>query len=113
MGHLDQQYQGSRSTSKSHDLSTKSLNNLQEDLDAFTGEEKIILPLSPSEQTHLVFVAIWDSKLIYPIKSTIATDQTGRFPIKSNRRNEYIIILYDLDSDSILAEATKNRSSIK
>ena len=58
MGHLDQQYQDSRSTSKSQDLSTKILNNLQEDLEAFTNEEKITLPLSPSERTHLMCVAI-------------------------------------------------------
>ena len=113
MVHLDQQYQGSRSTSKSHDLSTKPLDNLQADLDAFTDEENFTLPLSPSERTHLVFVAIWDSKSISPIKSTIATDQTGRLPIKSNRGNEYIMILYDFDSNFILAEDTKNRSSIE
>ena len=68
MVHLDQQYQGSRSTSKSHDLLTKPLDNLQEDLDAFTDEEMITLSLSPSERTHLFFVAIWDSKSISPTK---------------------------------------------
>ena len=47
MGYLDQQYQGSKSTSKSHDLSTKILDNLQENFDAFTDEEKITLPLAP------------------------------------------------------------------
>ena len=111
MGHLDQQYQGSRSTSKFKHVSTKPLDNLQEALDAFTEEEKITLALSPSEQIHLVFMTIWDEKSISPIKSTIATDQTGRFPNKSNRGNEYIMILYDFDSNSILAEATKNRTS--
>ena len=84
-GHLDQQYQGSRSTSTPQELSNNPLDNLQEDLPALIDDEQITLPLSPSERTNLVFVTIWDGKPLSPFKSTIATDQTGRFPIKSKR----------------------------
>ena len=40
----------------------------------------------------------------------IYTDQTGRFPIQSSRGYKYIMILYDHDSNAILAEPMKSRS---
>ncbi len=39
------------------------------------------------------------------------TDQTGRFPKKSSQGNQYIMVLIELDSNAILVEAMKNRSS--
>jgi hypothetical protein len=38
------------------------------------------------------------------------TDQTGCFPKKLSRGNQYIMVLIELDSNAILVEATKNRS---
>jgi len=32
----------------------------------------------------------------------IYTDQTGRFPIRSSKGNQYIMLLAEIDSDSIL-----------
>jgi hypothetical protein len=40
----------------------------------------------------------------------IYTDQTGRFPTTSSRGNKYIMILYDYDSNDILAEPLKAKS---
>jgi len=37
------------------------------------------------------------------------TDQTGRFPQKSSRGNQYIMVLIEIDSNAILVEAMKNR----
>ena len=39
------------------------------------------------------------------------TDQTGKFPQKSSRGNQYIMVLTEMDSDAILVEAMKNRKS--
>ena len=39
------------------------------------------------------------------------TDLTGRFPVKSTRGSEYIFIMYDYDSNAILATTLKNRSA--
>ena len=39
------------------------------------------------------------------------TDQTGRFPTKSSRGNQYIMVAYNQDSNAILAEPIKNRSA--
>ena len=39
------------------------------------------------------------------------TDQSGKFPQKSSRGNQYIMLLIEMDSDVILVEAMKNRKS--
>ena len=39
----------------------------------------------------------------------ISTDQTGRFPILSNRGNQYIMIIYAYDPNDILVEPMKNK----
>jgi hypothetical protein len=49
-------------------------------------------------KTQFVYAATIDAGQIY-------TDQTGRFPVVSSRGNKYIMILYDYDSNAILAKA--------
>ncbi len=39
------------------------------------------------------------------------TDQTGKFPKKSSKCNHYIMVLIEVDSNAILAEAMKNRTA--
>ena len=52
------------------------------------------------------------SKLLpYTPKELAYGDLTGRFPFKSSRGNEYIYIVYDYDSNAILAEAIPNRQA--
>jgi hypothetical protein len=41
----------------------------------------------------------------------IYTDQTGRFPVVSSKGNNYIMILYDYDSNAILAQPIKDRTA--
>jgi hypothetical protein len=43
--------------------------------------------------------------------ATIFSDQTGRFPKKSSQGNQYIMVLAHPDSNGILQEAMKNRTS--
>ena len=40
----------------------------------------------------------------------IYTDQTGRFPQQSSQGNNYLMVLYDYDSNAILVEPIKNRT---
>jgi hypothetical protein len=40
----------------------------------------------------------------------IYTNQTGRFPTTSSGGNKYVMILYDYDSNAILAEPVKSKS---
>ena len=50
-----------------------------------------------------------------PIEITgkIYSDQTGRFPLTSSRGHKYIMIVYDYDSNSILAEPLKSRNELE
>jgi hypothetical protein len=41
----------------------------------------------------------------------IYTDQTGRFTVVSSKGNKYIMILYDYDSNTILAQFIKDRTA--
>jgi hypothetical protein len=58
----------------------------------------------PKTRTNMVYIK--------PIEATgqIYTGQTGRFPTTSSRGNKYIMILYDYDSNAILAEPLKSKS---
>jgi hypothetical protein len=85
-GHLRQEYQGKRSTQT---------------------PTKTTVPESPPEpktRTNWVYMQ--------PIEVTgkIFSNQTGRFPLTSSRGNKYIMIVYDYDSNAILAEPLKSRS---
>jgi hypothetical protein len=59
---------------------------------------------SPNQRTHQVFSAIVDSGT-----GKIYTDQTGRFPVTSSCGHKYLFVLYDYDSNAILAEPIKSR----
>jgi hypothetical protein len=55
-------------------------------------------------KTQYVYAATIDSEKIY-------TDQTCRFPVVSSKGNNYIMILYDYDSNAILAQPIKDRTA--
>jgi hypothetical protein len=55
-------------------------------------------------KTQFVYAATIDAGQIY-------TDQTGRFPEVSSKGNKYIMILYDYDSNAILAQPIKDRTA--
>ena len=65
-------------------------------------------PSSPSQEpavrTNFVYTKVVE------VTGQIFTDQTGRFPVTSSKGNQYIMVLYDFDSNAILAEPMKNRS---
>ena len=59
-----------------------------------------------TERTHQLFLKVTEcSRKIY-------TDQTGRFPITSSRSYKYTMIVYYYDSNNILAEPIKSRTSL-
>jgi hypothetical protein len=55
-------------------------------------------------KTQFVYAATIDAGQIY-------TDQTGMFPVVSSKGNKYIMILYDYDSNAILAQPIKDRTA--
>ena len=98
-GHLDQERQNKRST-KPKPLEAALDTTENEDLDSFPHS------LSPEDgtRTHDCFATVFaPSGLVY-------TDQTGRFIVPSDSGNNYLFVLYDYDSNCILAEPMKNRT---
>ena len=57
------------------------------------------------EKTNEVFI-----KIIRP-DSKIYSDQTGAFPFPSSRGYRYIMVFYDMDSNAILAQPMKSKTS--
>jgi hypothetical protein len=55
-------------------------------------------------KNHYVYAATIDAGQIY-------TDQMGRFPVVSSKGNKYIMILYDHDSNAIMAQPIKDRTA--
>ena len=80
-------------------LQTTKANLPQDDRDSFP-------PLNnPDVRTYE------SAAVIIPFTTTGKTyqDLTGRFPHKSSRGNEYLMVAYDFDSNAILAEPLKSR----
>jgi hypothetical protein len=86
-GHLNQQRQSSRATK------IKDAQLLDPDPDIDHGVK-----------IQFVYATKIDAGQIY-------IDQTGRFPVVSSKGNKYIMILYDYDSNAILAQPIKDRTA--
>ena len=46
---------------------------------------------------------------VYDVRNTVFSDQTGKFPTRSQRGNNYVIVMVDIDSNAILVEPMKIR----
>ncbi|KAL7482665.1 hypothetical protein ACHAW6_012248, partial [Cyclotella cf. meneghiniana] len=89
MGHLDQWRQGIRSTKAA--TATISLDPME------TPPQ-----LALNEKTNMVFMTMVD------IQGQLFINQTGRFPITSNRGNNYIVIFYTADANHIKSYPIKS-----
>jgi hypothetical protein len=70
------------------------------------------LDFSPSQDTnnlptHVIFA------MIVPFTKLCKSylDQTGKFPIQSSRGYNYVMVLYDYDSNAILSKPTKTKQA--
>jgi hypothetical protein len=54
---------------------------------------------------------IWTFNLSNEAERLMYTDQTGQFPTKSSRDHQYIMVLIEINSNAILVEAMKNRTT--
>ena len=68
-----------------------------------------IFPASPNPNvtTNEVTYIVINRKKI----SIVYTDLTGRFPCKSSRGNEYVLVPYHYNDNHILGRAMKNRKA--
>jgi hypothetical protein len=86
-GHLNQQRKNARTTK------IKSTEAINQETDIYHGIK-----------TQFVYAATIYAGQIY-------TDQTGRFSVVSSKGNKYIMIVYDYDSNAILAQPIKDRTA--
>ena len=103
MGHMHARRSGQRSTKP------KKKSDEEVDEDLLDTENQQLEPPRPGvlqdKQRRVgVHVIVFDE-----LNGTIATDLCGRFPHMSNRGMKYILILYDYDTNAILAEPMKSR----
>ncbi len=98
-GHMDQVWQGQRSTKRASASIPVVLPHNRVDSNMDTP------PQQPSnERTQHVFVTVND------FTGGIASDQTGRFPVTSNRGNAYLALFYIFDPNYIKSVPIRNRS---
>jgi hypothetical protein len=87
-GHMNQIRQKIRSTQPAVDHPTQEPDMVQED------------------KCNYIYAAVMETNQIY-------TDLTGRFPTNSLSGNNYILILYDYDSNIFLSAPMKNRDDTR
>ena len=98
-GHLDQQYIYTRSTTRKRKINLPTTLAVKDQIEPIEQIE---------ESTNLVSFKIWQIKRATR-EHKIATAQTGRFHVKSNRGNEYAMVAYVYDPNAILVEPMKYR----
>jgi hypothetical protein len=77
--------------------------------EAFGFGEEATVPSRPCAKEKTIFYRVLD--LANKATMKIYTNQPGRFPKKLLRGNQYIMVLTESDSDVILVEPMKNRTS--
>ena len=96
-GHLDQTRKNIRSTKAPPSQPTPNDHPTSTDDDAFPAH---------AEKTHDCYVAV--HSLDEPTGRVYA-DQTGKFPCASTSGNNYLMVMYDYNSNAILMEPIRNR----
>ena len=102
LGHLHQQRQNIQSTKRKHNSTT----NTDADSDAAhefdLGNNDDVV--TTTTRAHVAMYTTFEPT------GQIYSDQTGRFPTVSSRGYKYIMIVYDYDSNAILAEPLSSKA---
>jgi hypothetical protein len=98
MGHQDQGRKNYRSTKTTK---TETSDSQHDDFTAYP-------TIDDGTKTNSIYASVID---IPASTGQVYTDQTGRFPIQSSAGHNYVMVLYDYDSNAILAEPLRNRTA--
>ena len=76
------------------------------------GSRQSLIVDETSEESELTRTITKQNILVKVINAseTVFTDQTGRFPIQSNRGNTSLMVFYDIDANYIDAEPIRNHA---
>ena len=104
MGHMKQKQQGTHSTTNKSRRGRSSKHTQQLD-NAAAIADVISLPTQEQDNNkrHLVFMSV------KRVEGYVASDQTGKFPITSNKGMQYICVFYIYDPNYIKGVALKSR----
>jgi hypothetical protein len=109
---VNKNFPESEETSKGHGRKTRSGLRLTKGTPQTDGkeetEEATKLTRPPTKQKEAI-IRVYD--LSKEAERLMYTDQTGQFPQKSSRGNQYIMVLIEIDSNAILVEAMKTRTT--
>ena len=76
-----------------------------------TWEQPTQSPLEETNTSQLTGKKVRDVfTRVYDIRETVFSDQTGRFPTRSQRGNKYIMVMVEIDSNAILVEPINSRN---
>ena len=107
-GHLNQEMKNLQSTKKSYKDTLLSSSHMTSSPSHDAIHNDFHPPSeSSNNKTHNCFSIILNAN-----NSNVGfLDLTGRFPYRSSRGNQYLLLMYDYDSNAILVEPLKNRKS--
>ena len=100
-GHLNQERKGLQSTKPAIRINPIVKIESESYQDLFPTSE------TPNLKTHHCFASF----VSFESTAKAYSDQTGKFPFTSSRGNKYLMIVYDYDSNAILQEPLKNKTS--
>ena len=102
-GHLDQTRKNQLSTRRTRPPTPTPLNAAAD----IALNTDIPFPLSDpnNARSHHCFASV-----VTPTTGQIHSDQTGKFIVASSTGNNYVLVVYDYDSNSILVEPMRNRT---
>ena len=100
-GHMNQQRQGIKSTKPDAPPPLPLRPVIDDETDEGIHPEQLAM----AQRTHQCYTAVLEPT------GKVFADQTGRFIIPSSTGNNYLMVLYDYDSNSIHAEPMPNRSA--
>jgi Reverse transcriptase (RNA-dependent DNA polymerase) len=106
-GHMDQSRKNQRSTKPKQPVSPPKPTESPTEPNTDTPDDAFPIGLTTADSAHehCCFVDVFEPT------GKIYTDQTGKFVAQSSTGNNYIMLLYDYDSNCILAQPFANRKS--
>ena len=90
LGHLDQERKNLRSTKN-------------------VGTGPTLLPTTKTNEVYVHCFQPPFHQTPQHLERKLYSDQTGKFPYRSSRGNQYLLVMYDYDSNAIVFEALKTR----
>jgi hypothetical protein len=106
---IQKHYQGGDETTMGH-LKAKRRSTAKHTNPPESVPDPFIPELEPEQEplnqaTHHLYTTLWETT------ERTYSDQTGAFPIKSSRGNQYIFIMYSYDANAIMVEPIKSRQA--